>query len=115
VAGAAKIDNRSSSFSCDSALATNIAHRTSSAPDIAWIAPYIDEDRTIEDVGGGPGIYGYLTKWMDIYVEYIPKSSRPQAYQNTTMVRILGGRRLVDNEGNDIPQVPRFSDLKVSW
>ena len=77
-----------------------------------WLGNLISEDRQLDDLGGGGGAFDCKPKWLDIYVEYVPKSSRPSEYQGHTMVGILGG-------GNDPmkweEQLPRLNNLRVEW
>ena len=76
-----------------------------------WLANTLQERRQVDDLGSGGGEYSRPTKWMDIFVEFISKDSRPAQFRNYTMVQILGGRSPFPPAN----AVPRIDDLLVEW
>jgi hypothetical protein len=78
---------------------------------LSWLSSEIRETRQVDDLGGGGGELGEAAKWLDIFVDYVPKASRPDSYKNCTMWDILGGSSVLPSE----KQLPRFGNLKVDW
>jgi hypothetical protein len=71
--------------------------------DLTWLEPYIHENRHVNDTGPGRG-GNSGPRWMDVYVQYVPRAQRHSSCQDRPMAAILGLMKL-QNQG----------PLRVRW